>query len=158
MRRQCIFGNGPTAAIMPMDVASMLTSNSLHITSQVVGGVPLMGNSFNSCLPSSGTRTDARDCFPVPTLHPPPRGAGNTVPHQILLATNGQVGHSNDQGVPVLPVRQCPQTCPAPFSHHSGTTPPFHPQTRQFVCPPPPSCGHRHHGGQSQSPLIHHCC
>jgi hypothetical protein len=113
------------------DVASMLTSDSLHITSQVVGGVPLMGDNFNRCLPSSGNRTDAGGCFLVPTLHPPPRGAGDAVPHhsQILLATNGQVSHSNSQGVPVLPVRQCPQTCPAPSSHHSGTTPPFHPQT-----------------------------
>jgi hypothetical protein len=63
------------------DVASMLTSDNLHITSQVVGGVPLMGDNFNRGLPSSGTRTDAGGCFLVPTLHPPPRGAGDAVPH-----------------------------------------------------------------------------
>jgi hypothetical protein len=109
------------------DVASMLTSDSLHITSQSGEWSSLDGRRFNWDLPSSGARTDARGCFPVPTLHLPPRGARDAVPHHnlILLATNGQVRHSNGQGMPVLPVGQCPQTCPAPSSRNSNTTPPF---------------------------------
>jgi hypothetical protein len=71
---------------------------------------------------------------------------------------NGQVGHSNGQGVPVLPVGQCPQTCPAPSSRHSGTTSPFRPQTCQPCWPASSSCGHMHHGGQRQFLFPHHCC
>jgi hypothetical protein len=65
------------------------------------------------------------------------------VPHhsQILLAKNGQVCHSNDQGMPVLPVGQCPQTCPASASCYSGTPPPFRPHV-VLVGLIPPYCGH----------------
>jgi hypothetical protein len=87
---------------------------------------------FQNGLPPSGARTYVRGGFPGAALHPLSRGAGNTTPYQsqILLATNGQVHHSNGQDMPVLPAGQGPHTYPAPASRHTGTLP-LHSHTRR---------------------------
>jgi hypothetical protein len=143
MSSQWIFGNGPAVAIMPRRGKHAHLRQPAH---RLPSGEwsSLDGRCFNKGLPSSGARTEARGCFPVPTLHPPPRGAHDAVPHhsQILLATNGQVRHSNGQCMPVLPVGQCPQTCPAPSSLNSNTTPPFAYIHVNIVDLIPPYCGH----------------
>jgi hypothetical protein len=97
------------AAIASAQLVELLAMAQLHITSQAVGGVPLVGD-----VPT-GARTDVQGGILFIVLHPLPRGADGTSPHhnQIFLVTKGQVKHSHGQGMPALPTGQIPQT----FNH-----------------------------------------
>jgi hypothetical protein len=113
------------------EVAEMINSTTLQITTQAVGGKTLLGDVstgvFRPLVP-----IQHRGGFPVAARYTPPGSAGDPLTHihPVLLATDGQGHYSDGQGLPTLPAGQGSQTCAPTASRDTGTSPPFRPHPR----------------------------
>jgi hypothetical protein len=115
------------------EVAEMLNSTTLQITTQAIGNDTLLGDVSTGVIRPLVNIQHRGGGFPVATLHTPPRSAGNPPPHRrsVLLATDGQGHNSNGQELLVLPAGQGSQTRPSTTSRDTNTSPPFCPHPRR---------------------------
>jgi hypothetical protein len=119
-----------TAQRSCLEVAEMINSTTLQITTQAASNYSLLGNiSTGVFRPLVAIQGGG---LPVTTLHAPPVSAGDRPPHRcsVLLATDGQ-GHNPDgQGLLILSAVQGSQTRPPTTSRDTSTSQPFRPHPR----------------------------
>jgi hypothetical protein len=117
------------------EVAEMMNSTTLQITTQAVGNDTLLGDVSTGVFRSLVHIQHREAVFQLlpGTLHTPPRSAGNPPPHRrsVLLDTDGQGHNSNGQELLVMPAGQGSQTRPSTTSRDTGISPPFCPHPRR---------------------------
>jgi hypothetical protein len=117
--------------ILCPQVQALRSSLGLHIITQKVGDLDLIGDSSTGTFRPLVPRDLAATGIRTPPWSRPPWQAGDSPPHlfQVCMERSLHRGHSLGKGLPRLPAGQNSPPCTGTSSTHSSTLSPFQPHS-----------------------------